>query len=181
MSLDQILSELKGAVPAEKTAAAPAPAAESNKVAQAKTELVDALKRAEAAVSTKTASTEAKPNEELQKLASDLASADQEALVKEAQFYGAAICDGFMSRLKQYESASESLPSSKTASANDVEKIAQEAVRGYIETQTRIKHAAAEEYKRGYNDTLVQIEKVASDVFSVGAQDCHAVLQQLQA
>jgi soluble cytochrome b562 len=85
-----------------------------------------------------------------------------------------------MSRLGQFETASDSLPE-KTAAAVDVEKVASEAVRGYVETQAMIKQAAAVEYQRGYNETVAEIEKVAADQFSQGAQDCASLLNHLSA
>lgn len=188
MSLDKILEDLKKASPAveTKTAAAKTETAQPSKVAQAKDELVQALRRAETA-STKTAAAAeapaATPVTELEKVAADLAAADQEALVKEAQFYGAAIADGFMARLQQYEKAAESLPAAeKTASAPaDVEKIASEAVRGYVETQHAIKVAADREFNRGYQDTLKEVEKIASDMYGQGAHDAAAVLEKIAA
>ncbi len=182
LSLDAVLNEL------HKTAQAEAPAkpvekaatkTESTKVAAAKTELVDALKRAEAAATTKTAAAAAPaaPAADLQKIAADLAAADQEAIVKEANLYGAAVADGFMARLGQYEQAAGN---EKVAAAPaDVEKIAAEAVRGYVETQQQLKVAAAQEFKRGYNDARQEIEKIASDVYGQGIADCNTVLQHL--
>lgn len=184
LSLDSVLAELHKTASAEAPkaeVAAPAPVVESTKVAQAKTELLEALKRAETSKEKVAAAAPvAGPAAELEKVAADLAAADQEALVKEANFYGAAICDGFMSRIKQYEGAAAELPAAeKVASAGDVEKIAAEAVRGYVETQAQIKLAAEQEFQRGYVDAAAEIEKVAGDTFAQGAQDCAAVLNHL--
>lgn len=189
LSLDSVLAELHKTASVETPkapAAKPEPAVtETPKVASAKADLVAALKRVEDAAAEKTAAAaETKPTQgpvaALEKTAADLAAADQEALVKEAHVYGGAICDGFMSRLKQYESAVADMPAEKQASAPvDVEKIASEAVRGYIETQTQIKVAAEQEYQRGYTETVAQIEKVASATFEQGAADAEAVIRQL--
>jgi hypothetical protein len=180
LSLDQVLAELT-----TKTAAADEPkvevAKETTKVAAARNDLLAALKRAEGSTKEASAPVASAPVAELTKVASDLAAADQEALVKEAQFYGAAICDGFMSRLGQFETAAGSLPGGeKVASAQDVEKIAEEAVRGYVETQNFIKQAAEQEFQRGYQETVAQIEKVAADTFTQGAQHCAELLNQLR-
>ena len=175
LSLDSVLAELN------KTASAEAPKAEkatTKKVAQAKTELLDALKRVEASTANeKTAAVAPAPAAELQKIAADLAAADQEAIIKEAHVYGAAVADGFIARLGQYDAAAGSVE--KTAAAVDVEKIAEEAVRGYIETDRQIKTAAQAEFQRGYQETVAEIEKVATDCYGQGVQDCQTVLAQL--
>lgn len=191
-SLAQILNDLT-AETQTKTASSeseptPTKAAESDKTAGARNELTEALKRAEAAVAagtgTNKVASEANPVNDLTKIASDLASADHEALVKEAEFYGAAVADGFMARIGQYEEAAAQLSgaSEKTASI-DVEKIAAEAVRGYIDAKTELeKQAAAQtaQQEQGYNDTLNAVEKVASAVFEQGIADCQAILANSQ-
>lgn len=181
-SLDQILADLNAAAPkSTKVASAPA-AVETGKVAEAKAELLSALKRVEA---TKTASEKkaSTPVSDLEKIATEIASADHDALVKEASFYGAAIADGFMARLGQFEKAAEALPeapvATPVAATVDVEKIATEAVRGYIETQNAMKVAAEQEFTRGYNDTIAEVEKLANEVFAHGEDDAKAVLATL--
>lgn len=58
------------------------------------------------------------PTGDLLKLAEDLTSAEEEALLKQASLYGAAMCDGFMARYAQYETAAEQVaPAVKTAAA----------------------------------------------------------------
>ena len=87
------------------------------------------------------------PSADLMKMASDLSMAEEEALVKQAQVYGAAIADGFMSRYGQYEQAAAAVtPVQKTASYdNGFEKFASE-------NPALVKEA----YARGYNDTIAQ-------------------------
>lgn len=187
-SLTQILQDLTAdasvKIAAEKVAAPVTPVVSDN-TKQAQADLLNVLKQAENAVaSTKTASeNQASPVADLTKMASDLATADHEALVKEAEFYGAAVADGFMSRVAQYETAAQALPQpngTKTAQAValDVEKIAADAVRGYVDARVQLEKQASDQYTQGYNDTIVEIEKVASSIFSQGAQDCQKLINQ---
>jgi len=63
----------------------------------------------------------ASPVGDLQKIASDIAEAEEDAIVKEAHLYGQSVCDGFMARLSLYEKAADELgPESfgKTAAAH---------------------------------------------------------------
>lgn len=176
-SLQDILNDLDVATSnTVKVASAPA---ESNKVAEAEQELVAALNRAETQLTTnKTAGTNASPRSDLEKIATDLVEAEKEALQKEANFYGAAVADGFMSRVNMYTEAAANVQKTAGDANIDVEKIAAEAVRGYVETKARMEKEASDEYVRGYNETLSQIEKVASDVFTRGAADCAGILQR---
>ncbi len=116
--LNNILQSLKGISGSglEKVAAAgPAPA---EKVSAAETDLVNALNNALTSATAKTASVEgdSSATTELLKVASDLATADREGLMKEAELFGGAFADGCMSRLAQYDAAALADPS-KTASA----------------------------------------------------------------
>lgn len=62
-------------------------------------------------------------SEAFDKLAADLAEQDQNASVKHAHLYGAAIADGFMAQLGMYEKVAEKLAanSEKVATANDLD------------------------------------------------------------
>jgi len=80
-------------------------ASEATSKSDVRNELVEILLRGKGAAdgTEKVASTG--PTQDLEKIASDLAEAEQDAMTKEAQLYGAAVCDGFMARLSQYEEA----------------------------------------------------------------------------
>lgn len=98
-----------------KTASAPSNGTPTNPEAL-RGALRDAL--AAAPSTTKTAAVaEPQPNPagDLLKLAEDLTSAEEEAMMKQASIYGAAMCDGFMTRFGQYEDAALEAPSVKTA------------------------------------------------------------------
>ena len=184
-SLDSIIAQLNGMTEPEKTAGVKTPAeTKSTKVASAEAALLVTLKNVEAATSAqKTASADASPAGELAKMAAEVAAADQQALVKEAHIYGTAVADGFMSRLKQYESAAMTLPAGeKTAGIDDgaIEKIAEAAVQGYIDEQARMEKVAQESYETGFRDTAAHIEKVASECLEQGRRDTVQILQAVR-
>lgn len=183
LTLNAILADLtKDTKSAEPTKVEPVK--ESTKTASAKNELLDALKRAETEIATqKTASVkpEGSPVADLTKLATELAQADYEALAKEAEFYGAAIADGFMSRIGQYENATQGMPKVASVGGNsnvafDVQKIAEQAVNGYVEARAKLEKEASDAYAQGYQDTLKEVEKIAQEIFVNGTKDCEALL-----
>ncbi len=143
MELSQILNSLSNTGSVEKTASA-----------KRSSSLEDALDRALNEPLTKTASARASNNSpvaDLTKIAAKLATAEQEALIKEAELYGAAVCDGFMSRMHGYESSGRGV---KVASYqgndydSDMAKIAMEL--GYQETKAELEKIASAAYNDGY-------------------------------
>lgn len=182
MKLSDALAKINGA--AEKTAAAaPAPAAPSNDIAE---RLKVALKEATSPEPTKVAA-QASPVDDLVKIAADLSRSEHDALVKEAQLYGAAVCDGFMARASQYnEAASKLAGSAKTASAEDgFEKFAAEnpemvkeaAQLGYDTAAGQLEKIAQAAYDKGWNDTVVEIHKMASDSFVAGFKSVLEIIE----
>jgi len=176
----------------EKTAGASSSTAEKLKAA-----LKDAAAPAPAAAE-KTASASS-PVEGLTRIAASVAGAEQEALVKEAQLYGAAVCDGFMARLSQYNDAAEKIaaqqsptatrPTEKTSAASDsFEKFAQEnpnlvreaAELGYATTMNQIEKLAEAAWQKGYNEGTATIYKLAHSSFVQGYQDTGQLLQELR-
>lgn len=188
MKLSNALGLIKGG---EKTASAPAPVAAPTGSAPSSSDagerLKQALKEATAPeAQAKTASAQS-PVEDLTKIAADLSKAEHEAITKEAQLYGAALCDGFMARAAQYKEAAEKaaaaapqLPT-KVANANDgsFEKFAAEnpelvkeaAELGYATTMQQLEKLAEAAYAKGWNTTVQQIHKAASDCFVAGFKD----------
>lgn len=185
MTLDSILSDLAkiDSDGVEKVASAP------SKTDSAKSELVDVLKRAEAATkaaSAKTASATGKPVDDLKKVASDLADAKGEALRKEAELYGAAVADGFVARLQQFEASATKTASSQIDSLQKLAEAHPDLVAQAIEVgqQGAMEHLANDEdffksASAGYADTMEEIEKVASDCFGQGYEDAKNVLNQV--
>jgi hypothetical protein len=147
MELSQILNSLSNTGSVEKTASA-----------RRGSSLEDALDRALNEPLTKTASARANNNSpvaDLTKIAAKLATAEQEALIKEAELYGAAVCDGFMSRMHGYEASGSGV---KVASYqendydSDMAKIAMEL--GYQETKAELEKIASAAYNDGYSSVV---------------------------
>lgn len=179
MDLAKILESLNSPATSEKTASDAMPASNGR--------LEVALREAmEAQATIKTASDNtARPTDDLTKIAQRLATAEQEALVKEAELYGAAVCDGFMARMGSYEG----VKSTKTASyGNDFEKFASEnpdlvkqaAELGYRETREKIAAATQSAYNEGYTKVAHLVKEAAEQVAVRGYNDTLNVLRSLR-
>jgi len=210
LKLNEILQDLKtvGSAGLEKTAGVQP---QSKAVATARNELIGALNGA----MTKTASAAPAPKQggaavnQVLKIAGDLAASEQEALKKEAAFFGAAFMDGAIARLHQYEQATGNV---KTASAPvsaeaEFEKFAaenpelvREAVQlGYLHGKQQIEQIKqgalaqqnpgqikqAEEAQlvkaaqQGYQDTMQELTKLSTDVFNNGYVDTVRILRSM--
>lgn len=124
MELSEILNTLSGG--SEKTASVSEDVGSSS--------LSAAIDRALApSAQEKTASDASTPGGDLMKMASDLATAEQEALVKEAHIYGAAVADGFVHRMNQLGASSITKTASHTGGASS-EMIKQAMELGYNKT-----------------------------------------------
>lgn len=141
------------------------------KTAAARDELLQALKSSmEPPQQEKTAA--AKPEaapvvDKVMKIAGDLAASEQEALKKEAAFFGAAFADGCISRFNEYE---KSLGNVKTASADQsFEKFASEnpeitkqAIElGYYHGKAQIEQLKQASFRNGYADAMGQIQELS--------------------
>lgn len=183
MKLSDALSKITGNA-AEKTAAAVAPTSSAAGSTSPSTDIGErlkvALKEATAPEATKVAA-QASPTQDLLKLANDLSGAEHDALVKEAQLYGAAVCDGFMLRMSQYNEASAKVAAQqpapvKTASDDSFDKFASEnpdlvkeaAQLGYDSTVSQLEKLSQLAYDAGWNNTVAQIHKTAADSFVAG-------------
>ncbi len=157
--------------------------------------LRQALKEATAEVeaSTKTAG-QASPLDDLTKLAASVVADEHAATLKEAQLYGAAVCDGFVARLAQYNEAAQktaaALPAVKTAAAagagvDDFDKFASanpDIIReahdlGYEQTRLELNKLAEAAWAYGHNGTVQWIHKTASDSFVAGFADTARLLE----
>jgi hypothetical protein len=143
----------------------------------------------------------------LLKMAEDLTHAEEEALMKQAQIYGAAMCDGFMNRFGQYEKAAmEVAPAPKMASAPvysqdpdlnaiktaaadpDFQKFASENPElvkeafdlGYQTEWGHLVKQANNEFEQGYNDTMTEIQKIAAQVYANGAITANELIRAAQ-
>lgn len=148
------------------------------------------------------------PTGDLLKLAEDLTAAEEEALMKQAAVYGAAMCDGYMARYQQYmdaaaqtktanqatvttaPAADADLNSIKTAAANDPEfvkfaeenpDLVKEAVDlGYQQTMQQLVKTAEDTFQNGYADGMREMHKVASECYKAGAITINNVLREMQ-
>lgn len=103
-------------------------------------------------------STVATPSQDLVKIAQKLADAEQLALVKEAEMYGAAVCDGFIARMGEHESNGVKVAS---FGGGDVdEMLMKQAMElGYRETRGELEKLAQQAYAHSYDETT----KIASE------------------
>lgn len=199
MKLSSVLAKVQGSEKTASTAPASAPASgEKSATAQTEERLRAALKEAtapETAPADKTASAAGSPVADVQKLASEVLGAEHEALVKEAQLYGASVCDGFMARLAQYDAAAQKIASEQMSSAvaplqpgqplklaaveDSFEKFAsanpelvkEAAELGYERTMFQMDKLAEAARQKGYNDGVQTIYKVAHQSFVSGYED----------
>jgi hypothetical protein len=196
MKLSHALSAVTdGAV---KTASAPAPSpapapAASAPSGDAGERLKQALKEATAPEATKTAGA-GSPVDDLTKLAADLSKAEHEALMKEAQSYGAAVCDGFMARAAQYKQAADQLPpvEVKTASvgqtddtfekfaAANADLVKEAAQQGYRAAADTIRDLHQRAFDAGWNAQVTQIHKLGCEAFVAGFKVANDLVAEAQ-
>jgi hypothetical protein len=102
------------------------------------------------------------PAEDLQKIANEVIASEEEALVKEAQLYGASVADGFMARISMYEKVAEDLgPQKQSLPLSSLVKQASEQMYHddegnlYTESEVRAVQREMEQEKlasyQGYN------------------------------
>ena len=101
------------------------------------------------------------PAEDLQKIANNVLASEEEALVKEAELYGASVADGFMSRLSMYEKvaadlghnqAPQSIPLSSLVKQSSEQLYHDDEGNQYTESQVRAAMYETEYEKRAsYN------------------------------
>jgi hypothetical protein len=188
MKLSSALGLIKGG---EKTASAAAPASAPASTpspsSDAGARLKQALQEAIAPEPQAKTASQASPVEDLTKIAADLSAAEHEAIKKEAQLYGASLCDGFMARAAQYKEAAARVaptPVAKTAAlaavadegfekfaAENPELVKEAAELGFATTMGQLEKLADAAYAKGWNTTVEQIHKAACDCFVAGFRD----------
>ena len=185
MKLNDILSDLQnvGSSGMEKTAENAHAAGQTVKTARS--ELVQALDNAMATPKTAAVGDPTPVVEKVTKIASDLADSEGEALTKEAVLYGAAVADGFMARIGQYEQVG-----TKTASAADGEQdfekfaaenpeITKQAVElGYLHGKAQIEQLKQAAFESGYTDANADIEKLSQS--DEGREKLAAIAEELE-
>lgn len=194
MKLSHVLSAVKGAG-SEKTASAAPVKTEEKAVtsteAALKTAVEEALTSANKPAEKQAAST---PVADVEKIASQVVASDNEALLKEAKVYGAAVADGFMERLSQYNEAAEKLaaqnptpaaPAKTAAVDNSFDKFAAENKEivqdafalGHQTASDQMQKLASAAYNKGYDEATDAIYKLASACFIAGYQACDELLK----
>ena len=145
----------------------------SEKTAEAKKQLLGALDEVlQPQEAEKTASQESpSATAGLLKIAGDLANSEQEALVKEAKFWGAAVADGFMERLAVYEQAM-----SKTAGEGEGTAPTDEDFHKFAEENPELVKQAME---LGYFHGKAQIEQLKQAAFEAGYTDAAKDIDEL--
>ncbi len=192
MKIDRILAGIRESQSAEKQASetpvmTPAPAA-PEKTASAPAlvaALHEALKPAE-----KTASEQANksPVDDVMKVAQELAGAEKEAALKEAQILGAAFADSAIARLNEWnKTAAEMLVNTPAPvqgnatfgkfAADNQELVQQAAKLGYEQAKAELEKQAEDSYVQGYNDTVETIHKTAALEFLKAASVTAEIIQ----
>jgi hypothetical protein len=196
------LSNVLGKVENSKTAsvassAAPATSEKTAAAADTAGALRTALKEAVSAPATEKQASAASPVGDLMKTANDIATAEHEKTVKEAQLYGASVFDGFMARAAQYGVAAEKVAqmlvvpqqekaASAAPAADTFDKFAAEnpalvqqaAQLGYKTAAKQLEKLAEAAYEKGYNETVTAIYKQANSSFVSGYEDTLRLLTE---
>jgi len=169
-----------GAVSTKTASAGPDPKStvDLDKVAAAKREMLAAIQDVNTHVShaEKTAGAGIDVSEHLMKMASDVANAEEQAMLKQAQLLGAAAADGFVARLNQHGAVA---PQSEKTAGEDEIKLAMEA--GYndglqfVEQARRGTMGKQADHQQGYGDTVAQIQQLAQT--AEGQQKLAAIQQ----
>lgn len=120
---------------------------------------------------------EASPAGDLVKIAQKLADAEQLALVKEAEMYGAAVCDGFIARMGEHEGNGVKVASLGGSNVDEV-LVKQAMELGYRETRNELEKIAQQSFNQGYREA----ENIAASALQQGYNDTQkiasAALQQ---
>jgi len=129
----------------------------------------------------------ASPTGDLLKMAEDLTNAEEEAMMKQASIYGAAMCDGFMNRFGQYEQAAMEVapaPQAKIAASsqgllptytqpdNELEAIKTAAADpGFQKFASENPELVKEAFDLGYQQEMGKLVKTAEEDFQQGYND----------
>ena len=126
------------------------------------------------------------PSEDLIKIAQRLADAEQLALVKEAEMYGAAVCDGFLARMNEHESNGVKVASFGGADVDEL-LIKQAMELGYRETTNQLQNLAQQAFAEGYQgqektasaqyEDEAQMQKIASEALQAGYQEAQQMIK----
>ena len=104
------------------------------------------------------------------KVAQELAGAEKEAAVKEAQLLGAAFADAAVARMAEWNKTASQMGVTRDTSNTDFQSFAQTnpdlvkqaAQLGYDTAKADLEKQAEASYVQGYNDTVDTIHKTAA-------------------
>jgi hypothetical protein len=157
----------------EKTAeAGPATASPAERMLATVRGISSAVKVASAPVASAT------PADSLERMAKEAQAAEQDQLLKQAQFMGAAVADGFMERFAQYDAALSAQGVKTAAHPQNEEYLEKVAAAAYGQAVQDMEKQAAAEFEQGYNDQLQAIHKLAADIHYIGQQSASHLIQQ---
>lgn len=122
--------------------------------------------------------------EHLEKIAQDMANADMQATIKEANLFGAAVFDGFMSRANEYAQPVKTASYEQATLVPGLEKAAQA---GYQAVEQVFQAAASEQEKvahgseeEGIVDALQKIAMASEECFERGYAHMNQLVSQLK-
>jgi hypothetical protein len=176
MKIDRILAGIRESQAAEKQASeAPPAVSTAEKTAATHSTLISALNEAlstegkTAAVAEGTSATTS-PLADVMKVAQELAGAEKEAAVKEAQLLGAAFADAAVARMAEWNKTASQMGVTRDTSNTDFQSFAQTnpdlvkqaAQLGYDTAKADLEKQAEASYVQGYNDTVDTIHKTAA-------------------
>lgn len=130
----------------------------------------------------------------IEKMAHDLAAADEQRQLKMAQLHGAAIFDGFLARANQYASVAPQTKVASVAPVSNGESVKIAAQLGYSEAENAINRivstektaqyhmmkTAAEEHAAGVHDAMQKIAEVTDECFQRGYAQMEMIANALR-
>ena len=117
------------------------------------------------------------PSQDLVKIAQKLADAEQLALVKEAEMYGAAVCDGFIASMGEHEHNGVKVASVGNGDVDEI-LIKQAMELGYRETRNELNKLAQAAYQQGYSEQENIASAASQQDYSDTQKIASAALQQ---
>lgn len=155
----------------EKTAAA------SNPEPDAASRMLNTVRNV-STVTKKTAAARAEsPRASLEKMAAEAQQHEEAQLLKQSQFLGAALADGFMERFAQYDAALSNVKVASAGNSPDLEKVAEAA---YAQGLQDMEKRAQDEFEAGYNEQMQHVHKIASDIHYIGQQTAQHIVNAIR-
>lgn len=149
----------------------PEKTASDNTTSDSLESLRQAVREAEQALTKSAEDTSENPADKLEQMATKLAAADQDLLIKEASMYGAAMADGFIARLQSYGDTMDKTAAAAAEEEKLAAEFAQGVVAGYLdglnEPHTKTASEAQAELSK-FDPELVKMAAEVIDGFVAG-------------